>query len=217
MSTNSISSINSSVSGLAQSMQMQQRSGPPLKNQVDEMSENEKEEFNNKISSFSQDQMTYFMSLMKTNESDISAMSKDKATSAIFEIMDEAGSIESLSEVENSEALEALANMPLQGPQGGGMRQLLGGEEAQDPLASLSEESLSEFLETLQSMTVEQKQEFGFSMMEAKEELAGMDEEAASEMLLTLLEDAKTSTTNASTQNAMSNFTRGGSFLDIYS
>jgi hypothetical protein len=54
-------------------------------------------------------------------------------------------------------------------------------------------------------------------MMEAKEELAGLDEESASEMLLALLEDAKTSTTNSSTQNAMSNFTRGGSFLDIYS
>jgi hypothetical protein len=215
----SISSVNSTTSGLSQSMQMQQRHAPPLKDQVDGMNAEQKEEFDSNIASFSKDQMMYFMSLMKTNESEISAMSQDEASTAILGLMDEAGSIESLSEVENLAALEALASMKPQGPPGG-MRPPPPpppSEETQDPLASLTEESLSEFLEMLQSMTVEQKQEFGFSMMEAKEELSGLDEESASEMLLTLLEDAKTSTTNSSTQNAMSNFTRGGSFLDIYS
>ncbi|EDZ61655.1 hypothetical protein SMGD1_2220 [Sulfurimonas gotlandica GD1] len=213
----SISSINSTVSGLSQSMQMQQRPEPPLKDQVDGMTADQKEEFDSKISSFSKEQMMYFMSLMKTNESEISAMSQDEATSAIFEIMDEAGSIESLSEVEGISVLDILEDVGRSGPPGGMRPPPPPSEELQDPLASLTEESLSEFLEMLQSMTIEQKQEFGFSMMEAKEELAGLDEESASEMLLALLEDAKTSTTNSSTQNAMSNFTRGGSFLDIYS
>lgn len=206
-------------SGLTQMMQMQMQQRPPeppLKDQVDGMSEEDKTEFDSKIESFSPEQMMYFMSMMLENESEISEKSQEEATAAIFEIIDEAGSIESLSEVEGLSALEALED-GAPPPPPGGMPPPPPAGETQDPLASLTEENMNEFMEMINSMTNEQKQEFGFLLMDSKEELATLDSEEAAEKVLSLLEKASTTTTNASTQNAMSNFTGGGSFLDIYS
>jgi hypothetical protein len=215
----SISSINSTTSGLAQALQMQQRPPePPLKDQVDAMSEEDRTSFDEKISSFSKEQMMYFMSLMASNEDSISSMSQEEATAAIFELMDQAASIEDLSEVEGLEALDALADeMPPPPPHGGMPPPPPPSEEATDPLASLTQENMDTFIEMLESMSDEQKLEFGTLLMDAKEELSGLDASEAAQKVLDLLEEASQSVTNASTQSATSKFTNGGDFLDLYS
>jgi len=212
----STSSINAATSGLTQMMmQMQQKAPePPLKNTVDNMSEEDKATFDSKISSFSKEQMMYFMSLMSSNESDISAMSQDDATAAVFDLMSQASSIEDLSEVEGLSELDALANeMP---PPPGGMPSSR--QEAQDPLATLTQENMDTFTAMISAMSDEQKLEFGSLLIDSKDELATLGAEDAAAKVLSLLEEASTTVTNTSTQNAMmSNFTRGGSFVDIYS
>ncbi len=204
--------------GLAQMMQMQQRQPePPLKDAVDGMSEEDKSSFDTKMESFSKEQMMYFMSLMVSNESEISEMSQEEASTAILELMDTASSIEDLSEVEGLDALDALADEMPPAPPGGMPPPPPPSQEAEDPLSSLTEENMSTFLEMIEAMSDEQKLEFGSLLMDSKEELSNLDAEEAADMVLSLLEEASTTVTNASTQDAMQNFRSGGSFLDIYS
>ncbi len=214
----SISNIDSVVSSLTQIMQMQQKTQePPLKDKVDQMSEEDRKTFDSKIESFSQEQMMSFMSLMQQNKSEISDMSQEDATTAIFELMDQAET-SSLSEVDGVNQTSKVAEDGTTPPPSGGMPPPPPSSgNLQDPFASLSEDEMDTISETLETMTNAQKQEFGFSLMEAKDELASLDDAQASELILSLLEEASTSTTTDSTQNALSNFTRGGSFLDIYS
>lgn len=214
----SISNIDSVVSSLTQIMQMQQKTQePPLKDKVDQMSEEDRKTFDSKIESFSQEQMMSFMSLMQQNKSEISDMSQEDATTAIFELMDQAET-SSLSEVDGVNQTSKVAEDGTIPPPSGGMPPPPPSSgNLQDPFASLSEDEMDTISETLETMTNAQKQEFGFSLMEAKDELASLDDAQASELILSLLEEASTSTTTDSTQNALSNFTRGGSFLDIYS
>ena len=204
-------------SGFIQMMQMQQRQPePPLKDAVDGMNEEDKSTFDSNIESFSKEQMMYFMSLMASNESEISEMSQEEASTAILELMETASSIEDLSEVEGLDALDALAD-EIPPPPGGMPPPPPSGGEAQDPLASLTEENMSTFLEMIDAMSDEQKLEFGSLLMESKEDLSSLNAEEAAEMVLSLLEEASTTVTNSSTQTAMQNFRPGGSFLDIYS
>lgn len=213
----SVSSINATTSGLTQMMQMQQRPPEPaLKDTVDNMSEEDRETFNSNIESFSKEQMMYFMSLMASNESEISEMSEEDATAAIFELMETASSIEDLSEVEGLDALDALADEIPAAP-GGMPPPPPPSEEAQDPLASLTDENMNAFLEIIEAMSDEQKLEFGSLLMDSKEELSTLDAAEAAEMVLSLLEEASSVITNAATQNATQNFQQGGSFIDIYS
>ena len=163
--------------------------------------------------------MTYFISLMSSNESEISQMSQEEASSAILELMDTASSIEDLSEVEGLSALDALSDELKSGPaEGKGPPPPPPSNgEVEDPLSSLTQENMDTFLEMIESMSSEQKLEFGNLLVDSKEELSTMDAEEAAQTVLDLLEKASSTVTNSSTQSATQNFRRGGDFLDIYS
>ena len=214
----SISSVNATTSALTQMLQMQQKaSQAPLQDVVESMSDEDKTSFDENIESFSKEQMMYFISLMSSNESEVSAMSQDDATEAIFELMQTAASIEDLSEVEGLDALDALADEISVAEGKGKPPPPPPSQEIQDPLAALTEETTDTLLEMLEELSSEQKLEFGALLMDSKEELSTLDAEEASQVVLDLLDKASTTVTNSATQNAMQNFKQNGAFLDIYS
>lgn len=211
----SISSIDSNINLIMQNMQSQNRqSEPPLKDKVDAMTEEQRTEFDSKIESFSPKQMSNFMNLMKDNEFEISDMSQEEAVTAIFDLLEQTQSIDSVSATDLISALDALEETA---PSSGRMLPSQTSGEAQDPLANLTEEDMTSFIEIIDSMNNDQKQEFGFMLMESKDQLSTLDSTESAQMVLAMLKEASQSTDSSLTQNALSSFTRGGSFLDIYS
>jgi DNA-directed RNA polymerase specialized sigma24 family protein len=188
-SSMNLQSIMSSMQG-TQRPQGGQRHEPPLKEQVDAMSAEDREEFDSKIESLSHSQRHALKSLMEENSEEISSMSTEDATAAILSLVDEAAQTESTDD-SFANMMEQEGSMPPPPPKGGHHG---GGHQGPPPLANevqnMTEEEQEEFQTSLDSLSDEQKFAFMELMKDNEEEISSMETEDATDAIFALLEEA---------------------------
>jgi succinate dehydrogenase flavin-adding protein (antitoxin of CptAB toxin-antitoxin module) len=192
-----------------------QRPQQPLKEQVDAMSEEDRTQFDSKIDSLSGEQRHALHNMLKENETEISQMSQEEASKTILELAQEASQLE-VSEDSFSSMMSAQeAGHRSPPPPGGQMGHRPPPTDIQDPFASLDDEETTTLSQTMESMSDEQKMEFGYLLSQSKDELDSLSTSEASDLIFELLEEASNSeglTTSSKYNNGFSS----SNFIDTY-
>jgi 5'-deoxynucleotidase YfbR-like HD superfamily hydrolase len=189
MNVNNSMNLTTIMSMQRPTQSQQNHKEPPLKEQVDAMSSEDREEFNTQLEALSHSQRHELKSLMEENSEEISSMSTEDATAAIMELVEQASQSESSDDF--ASMMQQEGSMPPPPPKGGHHG---GGHQGPPPLANevqnMSDEEQEEFQTTLESLSDEQQYAFMELMKDNEEEISSMETEDATDAIFALLEEA---------------------------
>jgi TRAP-type C4-dicarboxylate transport system substrate-binding protein len=159
----------------------QQRPQPPLKSEIESMSEEQQSAFKEGMDSLTKEQKAYLGGLMKQNEEELSSLSSDELLSALTSMIDEAKNADDETLQSMQESMQG--SMPPPPPPKG--------ENALNSMmSSLSEDQQTTLQESLSELTNEQKMYLGGMLKDSEEELSELSSDELADTLSAMIEEA---------------------------